>query len=87
MSKTLAILIAAAFAATSFGAYAADDAKAQRKAARDEYKAEAKKCDAMKGKEEKACKEQAKSARDKKLAAIKEEKKAAKSEKKSGMSK
>jgi len=78
MSKILPTLIAAAFAAVTVGAYAADDAKAERKAARDEYKADMAKCKPMKGKEEKACKEEAKSKRDQKLAQIKDEKKAEK---------
>ena len=86
MSKTITTLIAAAFAATSLGAFAADDTKAARKAARDEYKADMAKCKPMKGKEEKACKEEAKSKRDAKLAEVKNERKAEKGMKKDSSS-
>ena len=72
MNKVLSILIAAAFASASFAAIAADDpAKAARKQANDTYKADKKACDAMKGKEEKDCKKQAKAKHDQAIAQVK----------------
>jgi hypothetical protein len=67
MIKPLALLVAAAFA-SSFGvaAVAADDAnKAARKQERAEYKAAKKKCESLKGAEEKACTKEAKAKHDK----------------------
>src|SRR3954463_5925463 len=85
MSKVLSILIAAAFASASFGALGADDpAKAARKQANDTYKADKKACDAMKGKEEKDCKKQAKAKHDQAIAQVKAMKKGDKGGKASG---
>src|SRR5882724_6108431 len=79
MNKVLSILIAAAFASASFVALGADDpAKAARKQANDTYKADKKACDAMKGKEEKDCKTQAKAKHDQAIAEVKGMKKSEK---------
>lgn len=79
MNKVLSILIAAAFASVSFAAMGADDpAKAARKQANDTYKADKKACEAMKGKEEKDCRKQAKAKHDQAISEVKAMKKSEK---------
>jgi Ni/Co efflux regulator RcnB len=76
MSKTLSILVAAAFASASFGAYAADDAaKMARKQANDTYKTDKAACKPMKGDEKKDCMKQAKAKHSQAIADMKAMKK------------
>ena len=72
MTKPLAVLAAAVLASSfSFAAAAQDGAKGARGKINAEYKAAKEKCEALKDKEARACKRQAKAKRDQARAELK----------------